>query len=232
MNKDSEKFLNKINRLGDSVFLSPQKLLDFECIRQHAVKGNTFRGFHREDKCCNGAAFVFRTFIEEKESDIIAFLKKIKCEKELDRCSDELARQLKKRLSENTKEYQLLPYNKTRKLIDLYLEHLVAMSDQLSQDDRKRLVSLLFLPLDSWMFECEKVFPEDVLSELQINRKMTYSRILEKAHYDKIQKFLAQHSKKEGIKSRIYWDLLWGERFMRSGSNLFNVNPAPPNCAR
>jgi len=180
MNKDSEKFLNKINRLGDSVFLSPQKLLDFECIRRHAVKGNTFRGFHREDKCCNGAAFVFREFIEKNESDIIAFLKEIKCEGELDRCSDELARQLKKRLSENTKEYQLLPYNKTRKLIDLYLEHLVAMSDQLSQDDRKRLVPLLFLPLDSWMFSSKEVFPDNALDCLGVGRNWTYSSVREK----------------------------------------------------
>jgi hypothetical protein len=122
----------------------------------------------------------------------------------------------------------LKSYNKIRKPIDLYIEHIVLMSKELS-DYRKELIHYLFLPLDSWIFDSELIFTLEELKSKGLKRGSGYGKLTIKEDYIYLQEILSKRvleisneiSKKF---YRIYLDLLWRNRYERNGSNLFEVN--------
>ena len=63
------------------------------------------------------------------------------------------------------------------------------------------------------MFKSPEVFPDEELKVLGIKRRFTFKDIEGQAHYFKIQEFLKMRAKREGLRSRIYFDLLWGNRY-------------------
>lgn len=216
--------LQKINNVGDRIFLNPTPLLSYEYLAKNSLASNTYRGFHRIDKCQPGASQIFEGFLLSNKQDIIKELNNISSEKELDQFADSLCDSLSHQLKVNIKDHQLTSYNKLRKPIDIIIEHMVSMGKDFA-NHRNALIPFLYLPLDSQMFKCNFVFSDSEIKELEIRRTFSFKNIKSKEHYQKIQNFLKQKISNEGVNSRIYLDLIWNKRYESSGTNLFLTNP-------
>lgn len=89
---------------------------------------------------------------------------------------------------------------------------------------RQYLTKHLFLPLDSQMFKSNFVFSDKEISELKIKRTYTFKDIEDENQYYEIQEFLRQKAIKVGISNRIFFDLIWNDRYKSAGKNLFETN--------
>ncbi len=109
------------------------------------VGANTFRAFSRIDKTLPGASAAFRKYMAD--SDLVAgTLKVVQTADDLDALSESMRSDILA-LLHNIAPDRLASYNRTRKVIDLYIVHLVAATRELATE-RTRLAPLLFLPLD------------------------------------------------------------------------------------
>ena len=130
----------------------------------------------------------------------------------------------------NTKT-DILSYNRVRKIIDLYLQHLVSMARELD-NVRKRIIPFLFLPLDSKIFISKDIFTEDELKRAGINRNSSYGSLKSRDKYDLLQNLLIDKSiklsEKDNNFSPVYFDLIWQSknkipRYRSWGNNLFRI---------
>jgi hypothetical protein len=227
------KITNELNKKGVNVFINPIKLYAFEDII-HGVKvkgktitaigSNTYRGFHKINKLKFGAKYYFDNCIITNKEQIIKILTNKPNEKTIDALENEIVHQIKIELKHNIMNYQLTSYNKLRKPIDLVFESLVAMIKTLNSGDRNCLIPLLFLPLDSQMFESPIVFSDNEMKMLSIKRSYTFKDIVDKVHYNEIQSFLKEKAEKIKLQNRIFFDLLWNDRYKKTGGNLFETN--------
>jgi hypothetical protein len=103
------------------------------------------------------------------------------------------------------------------------------MAEELTAD-RQRLVSYLFLPLDSQMFQQAELFSEYELRVACLTRRSTYTNVNTEKAYSFLQHTVK--AKAEAISAElgrpfypIYFDLLWNGRVDRWGTNLFETNP-------
>lgn len=224
---------NELNQKGLNVFINPKKLYAFEDLicgvkvkgkTMAAIGSNTYRGFHKIDKLEFGAKYYFENCIITNKKQIIKILTEKPNEKTIDALENEIVDQLKFELRHNIINYQLKSYNKLRKPIDLVLESLVAMINTFNSGDRKSLIPLLFLPLDSQMFGSPIVFSDNEMRMLNINRSYTFKDIVDTVHYSEIQSFLKEKAEKIGLQNRIFFDLLWNDRYKKHGDNLFETN--------
>ena len=95
---------------------------------------------------------------------------------------------------------------------------------------RSKLVPMLFLPLDSQMFEHVDVFKEQDLRAHHLSRRSSCKDVADEGTYRSLQDLAASEAstlaKKYGATFHpIYFDLLWNGRHQRQGSNLFELNP-------
>lgn len=199
-----------------------------------AVAPNTFRGFTRKNKGENGAMHKFVGYFMKNKQSLVGEMKKVESEEALDDLSDRVCSEIKASL-DNVMPDRVESYNAMRRPVDLYFEHLVAMSNEL-QSERNKLSALLFLPLDRPIFESELVFSKAELKCLGVTRAMNARSISSKEQYMKMQRFLRGKSEKIGLLlkeideeykrgfHRIFFDLIWGERFNSDGGNLFLVS--------
>ena len=223
------KIMDKIaemNRVGQRIFYNPQSLLSYETLVKRSLGPNTYRGFHRIDKSKSGAKDAFETILIDNSNLIINSLLKSKTEKELDDLENEICDLLENELKKNIKNKQLISYNKIRKPVDIFIEHVVAMEISFSPV-RQSLTKHLFLPLDSQMFQSDFVFSDKERLELKIKKGFTFKDIEVKSHYNEIQEFLKQKTSIIGLENKIYFDLEWNDRWKSNGNNLFETNPKP-----
>ena len=199
----------------------------------YAVAPNTFRGFHKtaEAKARGISGIeVYRNLIISNKDLIIKSLKECKSIEELSRLEDSLCLEFGKKLQGIVKPAMLNSYNKLRKVIDLTIEHVVSMADELDSV-RAELSKLLFLPLDSQIFESEYIFTQAELSANGVCRSSTYSDVYSSKQYIALQEIALEKARMVseyiGLPfSRIYFDLLWNKRYMREDArNLFMTNP-------
>ena len=216
--------MTEIPEIGNKIFYAPGNLLDFNSIVKHSLSGNTFRGFHRIDKKLPGASLVFRSILKQKESYIIHSLSNAKSEYDIDELSRHLTKDLHEKLLINIYPKQLDSFNKIRKPIDIFIEHIVALFKGFPDETRKTIVTHLFLPLDSKIFKSELVFSDSEIKQLKIKRNYTYSSIKNESHYYEIQAFLAFKFSKLNTE-RVFLDLIWGNRYKAKGKNLLELNP-------
>jgi hypothetical protein len=212
----------------EAIFIRPIKLLRWREIVPRAVAQNTFRGFHKLSKERPGAKAAFVGYFEEQASALQDSLAEVHTREQLHALYNQIDKEIRERLS-NCKATQLAPYNKVRKLIDLYVEHLVAMALELNEI-RPRLVPFLFLPLDSWIIENPGLFSDSELSSHGLSRTSTYSAITSEQSYLALQELVRQKANKVASEHGrpfhpIYFDLLWQNRYQRGGDNLFATNP-------
>jgi hypothetical protein len=81
------------------------------------------------------------------------------------------------------------------------------------------------LPLDSQMFKSDFVFSDNEITKLHLKRNFTFKDIDNQKQYSEIQNFLKEKAEKCGIDNRIFFDLVWNDRWNSNGNNLFETNP-------
>ncbi|HHW21310.1 MAG TPA: hypothetical protein GXX26_00290 [Clostridiaceae bacterium] len=126
----------------------------------------------------------------------------------------------------NIKASQLESYNKIRKPVDLYIEHIASMCSDISSSERAALVKLLYLPLDSQIFASPYIFSRSQLYSFGIRDNASFKDVWHRKTYISLQDMLlkkaadiSDHIGKEFL--RIYFDLLWNDRYRKPGRNLF-----------
>jgi hypothetical protein len=242
---EAEKFMTdpdtvmfrQIRERAEQIFLKPKSLYPWEEIvngvrikgsirKLYAVAPNTFRSFHRRDKGREGSFAVFKRYFTKEKHTMIQSLSEIFTSEELNSFENELLTRIKERLT-NVKS-SIAAYNKIRKPIDLYIDHLVAMAEELTPY-RAQLVPLLFLPLDSVMFKSEHIFSKNDLRVTGLSRRSTYGSVKDKDTYSKLQGMLVSRAKILSLDigkpfHRIYFELMWRHRYLKEGGNLFEVS--------
>lgn len=219
-----DKIISAINKTGQQIFFNPQPLLPYDELVKKSLGANTYRGFHKVDKSKSGSKEAFEKVLIDNSRFIIDSLQNIKTEKELDSFEKEICKTLKKELKKNIDNRQLNSFNKLRKPIDIVIEHLVSMGSDFSTA-RKNLTPHLFLPLDSQMFQSTIVFSDKEAIELKIKRSFTFKDIVDEKQYNEIQIFLKNKANLIGVDNRIFFDLVWNDRYKSKGKNLFATNP-------
>lgn len=236
----NEELFNLIASKGKNIFLSPTPTYSFHSIingsevlspsghqKMYAVARNTWRGFHRIDKDSIGAGEVFMGYFTTNKNSIISQLKAIGDISQLDTLEDTICNDLKGKLY-NIRQDMLLSYNKIRKPVDLYIEHIASMSVEL-EGHRDKLAKYLFLPLDSQMFQSPYLFEDAELHRYSLSRHSTFKDIHSRSLYNKLQELILSKADTVHIELdqpfyRIYFDLLWNNRYCKEGSNLFLTN--------
>ncbi len=196
--------------------------------RMLAVGQNTFRGFHRVNKALPGARQGFVNYFLDQRTSLVEALSGVRCRGDLNMLSNRICEDVRSRLR-NCSPGQLKAYNKVRKPVDLYVEHLVAMAVDLDRA-RAHLVPLLFLPLDSQIVHHPGLFTEQELAAYGLSRESTYKDITTEGSYSALQALLTQKAAAiAAVRGRpfhvIYFDLVWNGRSRNWGDNLFETNP-------
>lgn len=199
-------------------------------VKMAAVAGNTFRGFHKinKDKHNMGAKKAFGDYLTANRQRLTTELLGVTDRDGLHRVSNLICTEVRTRLG-NIKPDQLASYNKVRKPVDLYIEHLVAMAFELAEA-RQVLVPLLFLPLDCQILESPELFTGPELAQHRLRRSSTYSEVTSEQSYMALQAIITrQAGEVAGKLGRpfwpIYFDLIWNGRHSSWGGNLFESNP-------
>jgi hypothetical protein len=216
--------IKKINEVGQHVFYNPSPLLTYDKLVKKALNHNTYRGFHKIDKTKSGAKVAFEKVLTDNSKFVIDSLLAAKNEADIDKLENEICKMLKDELEENIKNDQLKSFNKLRKPVDIFIEHVVAMLENFTIV-RKTITPYLFLPLDSQMFKSDFVFSDDEITKLNLKRNFTFKDIETQEQYLEIQNFLKEKANKCGIDNRIFFDLVWNDRWKSKGNNLFETNP-------
>jgi hypothetical protein len=198
--------------------------------KMFAVGANTWRGFRRRDKEGIGPSRLFIGYFTQQKNRLLEELNEVTDSDKLDAIEDRICKELRCAF-DNTKNFsqeQLRPYNKLRKPVDIYIEHLVCMAREHDQG-RAALVPLLFLPLDSQMFKSERPNPEiftiTELKEFGLSRRSTFASVETRETYCGLQAKLKDKANVVKGFHRIYFDLIWGNRWKNWGCNLFETNP-------
>jgi len=229
---------------AEEVFLKPNPLYSYEGIvngckvkdplsgttkTMYAVSQNTWRGFRTTPNSIYGPKVIFTGYFTKNKQTILSALESINSVEELNSLEDEICNDIKNNLIGNIKAEQLGSYNKIRKPVDLYIEHIVSMCSEISSENRIKLCKLLFLPLDSQIFRSPYIFDRSELRHCGISENATFKDVQDSKIYAKLQDSL---SKKAADISdtigkefyRIYFDLLWNDRYKKPGKNLFETN--------
>ena len=174
---DLESFPPSFVEKAAEVFLRPSPQYSWDYIVPRAVAQNTFRGFHRIETTRSGAKEAFIGYFRERGTSLIASLLKTRTRDQMHDLGNRVCDDVRARLT-NCKQFQLRPYNKIRKPVDLYFEHLVAMAFEL-EHVRAQLVPLLSLPLDSQILASTAIFADEELYGYGLSRSSTYQDVLQ-----------------------------------------------------
>jgi len=239
---EKEIFISIVKKAED-VFLKPNPLYSYEnivngcivtssfsgmCKTMYAVSNNTWRGFHRTFDSIYGSKEIFTGYFIQNKEKILGALESIKSTEELDSLEDSICNDIKTELFGNIRADQLNSYNKIRKPVDLYIEHIVSMCSEFS-GNRIKITKFLFLPLDSQIFSSPYIFSRSQLYSYGIKDNATFKDVQIRKTYNALQDILLKKaidiSNCIGKKfNRIYFDLLWNDRYKKPGNNLFETN--------
>ncbi|AKN33764.1 hypothetical protein Ccar_24235 [Clostridium carboxidivorans P7] len=239
---DNQTIITQIIEKAQVIFLKPTSQFEYEPIitgckvknrqgrtkKMYAIAPNTWRAFERIDKASLGASEDFKNYLVFNKKMIISKLKEIKSIEQLDDFENILYNEIKSILSGKVVPKKLSSYNRIRKPIDLFIEHIVCMCSDL-ESYRLELIPLLFIPLDSQIFSSSYIFSTKQLQDCNVRRKSSFGDLLNIDDYRKLQDILynkaIDHSKVNNKNFyRIYYDLLWNNRFCNNGENLFETN--------
>lgn len=195
--------------------------------RMSAVASNTFRGFRLVDKGLPGAQRVYVDYFVQNQDRLAKLLRGIRNRNGLHTLANQIVSELRSKLK-NVKPDMLQSYNRLRKPIDLYFEHLVAMAHELNEV-RERLVPHLYLPLDSQILANPEILSSGELDAFGLSPKSTFGMIRDEVTYLAIQRIIDKKAAKCTHDFRrefhpIYFDLVWGNRWQSRGTNLFMTN--------
>lgn len=234
---ERKNIYDMINEKANEIFYKPVQTYKYEnlilgcpvvnndgkLIKMYAVAPNTWRAFHKINKSKTGASHIYKNYFIKNKEDIINRLKNVKSSHELDEFEEIILSEIRIELT-NILPKMLRSYNRLRKPIDLYIEHIVSMAMEL-ENYRERLIPLLFLPIDSEILSSEHIFEIYELNRCGLNRKSSYGDINNKQIYDYLQELLIEKvSTINKDFNRIFFDLFWNDRYLKNGGNLFQTN--------
>ena len=188
--------------------------------------GTTFRGFRRVDQDRPGAKHMYDSYFRENKKSVLEDLAGVTGRDKLHDLADHWRREIVAKL-DNVKPELLWSYGRTRKPIDLYVMNLTALAEELA-DARPRLVPLLFLPLDSQMFQ--KAIPESELRKHGLSSGSSFGDVKSEKTYLALQSGVSAHAEELGRSlgvtvHPIYLEMLWRDRVRGEGSNIFSASP-------
>lgn len=185
----------------------------------HCIAGNTYRTFARIDSKKNGASEIVEDVLVPVSKKLVKDLEKINTREELNTLSNRLRKQIYEALSEAIKSEKIKSYNVCRKLVDLYISHFVILSADVSPALRKKILPLLFVPLDSQiMGELFKYFGDSDVLKLSMKFPNT------EASYQNLQALISGLCNGAKLPAPIAFDLLWNKRYSLSGEDFFQVS--------
>jgi hypothetical protein len=245
MDENTQKLILK---KAKDIFLNPKPLYQYKTIVEgvlversygiaqimRAVDRNSFIHYQKqrppEDK---KILCIYQSYFIENEDKIVYKLNHIKSREELDLLENNIMNSILIKINQTSfiTKIDINSFNRIRKIIDLFVEHLICMAIELD-NVRNKLTPFLFLPLDSKMFADENLFSINELRQVHLNRNSKYGALNVKENYYFLQQRLLEKSKYcDGEFYPIYYDLRWGRkepRYLSWGTNLFQTNYGDP----
>lgn len=237
--------LKQALKSAEKIFLCPSVLYRYEDI----IKGVKVNGTLKKAVSINttqafGKKLSYGNFYENKNKamevcDEVFFSKKdwiinelcsnIRTKEAMDAFEHELFKSIQEALLVYTTPTLIgESYNRIRKIVELYIEHIVSMSSEIDSPTRKQLIPLLFLPIDSWIIKNELIFDSENIYLWGLTRRSSFGEIKTKTLFDEMQLYLDK--KANNISTAlgeefyvIYFDIFWRNRLNRTGGNLFGV---------
>lgn len=235
--------LKQALKSAETIFLNPTVTYQYEDIirgvqvnstRKKAVDINTTQAFGKKldhgnfwENKVKAMEVCDEYFLAQKAHILKALCSTIKSREALDAFEHELYKGLQTALLPySTSNLINESYNRTRKIVELYLEHIVSMATEISDDHRKDIVPLLFLPIDSWIMAKEFIFDDYNLARWGLKRNSSFGSIRSKALFDDMQRYLMKKAQEIstiiGVDFHvIYFDVFWNNRLDIPGCNLF-----------
>ncbi len=206
----------------------------------YVLECNAFR-----DHRAAGALRPIRAYLAARRADIVRELLKA-TRADVDHLSDTIRNEwLDPTCSHLPNRVFWTPYNRLRKLIDVSLLHIVALTPEFTDSDRERIVPHLFQPIDRVIMQAAVVFALDgqhservypfTLADLKavdqnLRRGSTYGEITTREDYLALQDLTLARANELTTWLRepffpVYFDLIWGARFQHpTGHNLFTAS--------
>ncbi len=228
---------------AETIFLHPPIIYPYENIirgvtvngtRKKAVGVNTMQAFGKKLTYGNFGENKIKAmevcdafFLSQKDRILEKFYWCIRTREDMDAFEHELFQSLQEALLPYTTTSMIHEsYNRTRKIVELYLEHIVAMASEIENENRKSLIPLLFLPMDSWIIGDELIFDGYSISRWGLTRKSSFGLIKTRSLFDDMQRYLVEKAKELSMVLDadfhvIYFDVFWGDRLNIPSCNLF-----------
>ncbi|MGA2780809.1 MAG: hypothetical protein ABSF13_02685 [Smithella sp.] len=240
-----------VSKKAEETFIRPKRLYPWDSIvqgvtvcksdgtseRMYAVAKNTWRAHHRKDTSRTGSSKIFMDFFSNNQNKMLNDLQGVKNRSNLHEVANFWVSEIRPKLS-NVKTHILNSYNSIRKPIDLYFYNLVSMAVEVPNETRLFLIPILFLPVDSQIlgiFSLERnqefgIFSYNQLRILGLTHQSSYGHVKTESTYNKLQDIITIRAKElseccSAPFYPIYFEMLWNERYKRTGGNIFELNP-------
>jgi len=247
----NNEFWAYVSKKAEQTFIRPERLYPWDSIvqgvsvcksdgtkeRMYAVAPNTWRAHHRKDTTRAGSSKIFMNFFTDNKNKILNDLQGVKNRSTLHGVANFWVSEIRPKLN-NVKTHILNSYNSIRKPIDLYFYCLVSMAVEVPNETRSFLIPILFLPVDSQIlgtFSLGRnqefhIFSYNQLRELGLTHQSSYGHVKTENTYNKLQDIITDRAKEVGKCCSapfypIYFEMLWNERYKRTGENIFELNP-------
>lgn len=221
---------------ANTIFLNPKVQYSYDEIisgvkvkgkTMQAVDQSTFQAFGRFTENMFKVTDIYINYFLSNKISIINSLNSAKSENDLNRIEGKIYAEIYSELLKNTDVNRLNSYNRIRKPINLYIEHIVSMTMEIT--NRETLTPLLYLPLDKFIFGSEYTLSDYERKNLKVDPNKGFGQVKEENHYYVLQSYFKRKSEafsvKLGVKfNRIYFDMFWKDRYLTHAGNLFLSN--------
>jgi len=214
---------------GVSVNGTQKKAVDLNTTQAFGKKlsyGNFYDNKKKAMEVCD------EVLLSKKDRIINELHSRIRTKEAMDAFEHELFMSLKEALLDySTPTLIEESYNRIRKIVQLYLEHIVSMASEIDSETRKLLTPLLFLPIDSWIIKKELIFDSESIYRWGLTRGSSFGEIRKKTLFDDMQRYLVKKANEISMEfgaefHAIYFDIFWNNRINMPGDNLFGVQAA------
>lgn len=233
-----KNILIKALKKGKEIFTEPESLYTYDEIitganikgkTMKAVANNTFMAFgYPLNENAKKVKNIYEDYFIKNKTNIIRELKNVDTLNDMDNLERAIYNDIYSKLIE-IKAEKLDSYNRIRKPINLYLEHIVSMSDSIDNDQRKKIAPHMFLPMDKFIFNSEYIFTGLEKKKWRVNGNVGFGVVKTEELFYEMQNSLIEKAKavSELLQEdfyRIYFDMFWGSRIESEERNLFLSN--------
>lgn len=223
---------------GKKIFTEPKSLYTYDEIiigtnikgkTMKAVANNTFMAFgYPLNENAQKVKNVYEDYFIKKKADIIKELINVNTLNDMDNLERAIYNDIYSKLTD-IKAEKLDSYNRIRKPINLYLEHIVSMCDSIDNAQRKKIVPHMFLPMDKFIFDSPHIFTDLEKKKWRIKEGSGFGVVRTEELFYEMQNSLIEKAKavSELLQEdfyRIYFDIFWGNRIESEEGNLFLSN--------